>query len=152
MRSVTFLAQIDATALTTPHYVISISDKEDVRFSCEHFDVLRLKFEDIEQHCAGQELFSVQHARAVLKWAKRVPDGAAVVVHCQAGVSRSAAIAKFMNDHLGYLLLLDKPCYGKLDKYNGHVYGLLRLLDSDRSALAMMLEEEQDRQSVLVKW
>jgi hypothetical protein len=152
MRSVTFLSQIDASALTEPHYVISISDKDEVKFACPHYDVLRLYFEDIEQHSAGQELFSVNHARQVLKWAKAIPDGGAVVVHCQAGVSRSAAIAKFLHDNLGYWLFLDGACYGKFDKYNGHVYGLLRLLDSDRSALAMLVEEEREGHPGLIKW
>ncbi|MFU5758931.1 protein-tyrosine phosphatase family protein, partial [Pseudomonas aeruginosa] len=33
-----------------------------------------------------------------------------IIVHCQAGMSRSAAVAKFLADKRGYTLNLSKPC------------------------------------------
>jgi len=152
MRYVTFYPQIEAQTLTEPHYVISIVDKTPVVFPCHHHAILRLVFDDIEQFAEGQNLFSISQARSIMSWVKDVPEGATVVVHCYAGVSRSAAVAKFLHQHLGFMLRLDPPCYGKLDRYNGHVYGLLRLLDADKSALRLMLDEEYERQAVIVRW
>jgi rhodanese-related sulfurtransferase len=152
MRYVTFYPQIAAEALTEPHYVISIVDKIPAVFQCHHHSVLRLVFDDIEQFAEGQNLFSISQARSIMSWVKDVPEGATVVVHCYAGVSRSAAIAKFLHEHCGFMLLLAYPCHGSLKQYNGHVFGLLRLLSADMNALRLMLDEEYERQAVIVRW
>lgn len=54
-----------------------------------------------------------------------------IIVHCQAGMSRSAAVAKFLADKRGYTLNLSKPCLGTTQFYNRHVYGTLNLNDAE---------------------
>ena len=154
MRYVTFYSQIDASALTKPHYVISIRDygKPSVRFSCEHKAVLELAFDDVEDYVAGNRLFSITQARSLYDWARKVPEGEEVVVHCLAGVSRSAAVAKFMHDHLGFMLLLEYPCCGTLKDYNSHVYGLLRIQSADRSMLQLAADAEVERLVIQKEW
>lgn len=132
MRKVTFLSQAAIELVKEPHYVISIGDKGfDVNFQASHKDVLKLEFDDIEQHIAGYDLFDYVHGRKILDYIKIIPDGELLLIHCQAGISRSAAVAKYLNTYCNFFLVLDYPCCGLTDRYNGHVYGVLRLMSSD---------------------
>lgn len=151
MRYVSFYSWQAMERCQTPSYVISIKEpgvkpEDEWKFSCEHKSVLTLRFDDIEQYVAGHRLFYLSDAVQILEWIKQVPEGEVVLVHCHAGVSRSAAVAKFLCDHKGYALLLDKWCNGNMDRYNGHVYGTLRIMNAERSTtLAIAAQEEIDR-------
>lgn len=82
--------------------------------------VLRLEFSDIEQESKLKTLFSEKEAREVVDFVRQANAAgcAGVLVHCKAGVSRSAAIAKWIatqfnlpNDHYA--------------GYNRHIFAVL---------------------------
>lgn len=84
--------------------------------------ILRLEFHDIDRHEEPYVLFSEQQARDIISFVSRCQAGEAkgIVVHCKAGISRSAAVAKWIADRYG----LTFPEGYSL--YNKHVYRVLR--------------------------
>ena len=83
-----------------PHVIISItSGQQDVARirSNEHCrGVLRLWFPDAEvesEKFSEPDLFSPQHARKIWDFVRAHRDVERIVIHCDAGVSRSAAVA-----------------------------------------------------------
>lgn len=133
MTIVTFLSAVDASHIGEPTNVISIGSKGDwYAFACEHKRVLRLEFDDVEGFVGsdGYDVFTHVDARKVHEFVSQC-GGEPIVVHCQAGMSRSAAVAKFISDKRGYTLDLSPPCLGTIDHYNRHVYGALNLADAD---------------------
>lgn len=83
--------------------------------------VLRLEFSDIEQASKPLVLFSEKDACAVIEFVRQSElDGCVgVLVHCKAGISRSAAIAKWIAAE--YKL----QCDTTFDGYNRHVYSTM---------------------------
>lgn len=87
--------------------IISITDpfSKTNRFARTSYikDVLRVEFDDIDQQSQGGILMNETHANTIAsfvdKWKDKVDT---IVVHCEAGVSRSAgtaaAILKFINN------------------------------------------------------
>ena len=85
-------------------------------------DILRLEFHDIDQYAEPYVLFDQQQARDIIRFVGNCHDGGVdgIVVHCKAGISRSAAVAKWIAD-----------CYNLAfpdgySLYNKHVYRVLR--------------------------
>jgi predicted protein tyrosine phosphatase len=84
-------------------------------------DVLRLSFHDIDIAVVGYLLFAEEQADAVIDWLTGVEDRVdGIVVHCVAGISRSAAVAKFVADRYA----IEGFDHSYL-RYNRHVYRVL---------------------------
>ena len=85
-------------------------------------DILRLEFHDIDLYTEPYVLFNQQQARDIIRFVGNCHDAGVngVVVHCKAGISRSAAVAKWIAENYnlafpdGYTL------------YNKQVYRVLQ--------------------------
>ena len=106
--------------------VISITDINfaDAPLQPGWLDVLRLKFDDISDisHDGYVRMGDLQ-ARAIIQFVRRMHDDTrieGILVHCWAGVSRSAAVAKWISE--SYDLSFPKD----YEYHNKHVYDLLR--------------------------
>lgn len=90
------------------------------------YDVLRLQFHDVDPDMSDApggvfQLMTEKDARLIKIFVERVaPDIDVLLVHCAAGISRSAAVAKWIARR--YSLSFD----GQYKNYNHYV---LRLLD-----------------------
>lgn len=117
-----------------PAVVISIGDpgESKPRYAVDHIDVLRLEFDDVDEEIGSEYvMFDFQHARKILDYLKK-HEGKPVVVHCNAGISRSAAVVKYMVDKLGYLRSERPSNTVKADHYNGWVYRQLEVCSVTR--------------------
>lgn len=89
--------------------------------------ILRLKFDDVDKDMTSQEaryyqFFEGEDAGKILKWLQdNEYNLETVVVHCAAGISRSAAVAKFIAE-----LYKIKNFNHNYTLYNKHVYRVLR--------------------------
>ena len=82
--------------------------------------ILRLEFHDITKAEEPYELMSADHAQQIVDFVSKVaPEVEGVIVHCRAGISRSAAVAKWI---CGQYRI---PFNRRYDKWNAHVYKLL---------------------------
>jgi predicted protein tyrosine phosphatase len=84
---------------------ISISDPDapPARVSSRFAAVLRLNFDDVIER--GEEsdiLFAEEHAREIRDFVASWPSARRVVVHCNAGVSRSPGVALGLCDTHGW--------------------------------------------------
>lgn len=94
-----------------------------VRLQPGWYAVLSLAFDDLEEPEEGAVLFAPGHADAILSWLERHEDRLSrIVVHCRAGVSRSAAVARFIADRYG-IRAFDR-------KYRMHDTLVLKVLES----------------------
>ena len=82
-----------------PHIVISISNPDSdpvvMKQCASRLDVLNLQFHDANDDSTEPDLvlFDRQHAQAIYDFVAKYPDNMTVVVHCEAGLSRSAGVA-----------------------------------------------------------
>src|SRR5450830_459435 len=84
--------------------------------SLEFVDVDPVRFKDPHADALSEFVFTEEHARMTVDFVREVaPYVSGIVVHCHAGVSRSAAVAKWIAGE--YRIAFD----GKYDKYNQHV-------------------------------
>lgn len=133
MKKIKFISLAFMQQVKEPTNVISIGGQgEAYKFACEHKRVLRLEFDDIEGY-VGPEYhnFDMWHATQILDFADNCSDED-ILVHCHAGISRSAAVAKFLNEHMGYFLDLSYPSTSDLSMYNKDVYRQLFIKNTDR--------------------
>jgi predicted protein tyrosine phosphatase len=80
---------------------------------------LRLVFDDVEKPFLGAAHFDKDHAEEILRWLDEVEGKMdKVFVHCLAGRSRSAAVAKFIAEK--YDLSGGIRVY---EEHNGRVHG-----------------------------
>jgi predicted protein tyrosine phosphatase len=106
--------------------VISITDLNfaDAPLQEDWLDVLRLKFDDIsEMDHDGYVRMDELQAHAIIEFARRMHEDErceGILVHCWAGVSRSAAVAKWISEKYGL------PFPKDYEYANQHVYKLLR--------------------------
>jgi len=105
---------------------ISINDsKNDFSFfKFDHPNVLRLYFEDITQPLEDYKLFDINDAIKIIKFVENNKDKS-YLVHCHAGISRSAAVGTFIND---YYHIMDKDEFKRLNSYispNWFIYEML---------------------------
>ncbi len=68
-------------------------------------DVLYQRFHDTDGTIMGLEVFSGEQAREILDFVEQNKDCDELVVHCQMGQSRSAAVAIYLSEKYGV------PCY-----------------------------------------
>ena len=132
MKKVKFISLAFAQIEKVPQNIISIGDRgEPYNFSCEHKRILRLEFDDVTQHIDNSyHLFDYSHARKILEFVRDCGNED-ILIHCHAGVSRSAAVAKFLNDHRGYFLDLSYPSLNTTSGFNSEVYRILFHLHMD---------------------
>lgn len=100
-------------------------------------DGIQLMFDDVDADYAPKNLKAISDHQAdiIVNFVVRIhdhPDDINLIIHCYAGVSRSAGIGKFIND----IFKLDLPNYRSLQLYNSAVYRKLvdawgRLLERD---------------------
>jgi len=104
--------------------VISITDPDwyPAKLKDGWHDILRLEFHDIDLYTEPYVLFNQQQARDIIRFVGNCHDAGVngVVVHCKAGISRSAAVAKWIAVH--YNLAFPDG----YNLYNKHVYQVLR--------------------------
>jgi predicted protein tyrosine phosphatase len=91
----------------TAEVCISISDPTaaPAQLSGAFTAVLRLAFNDIATAAAqgdGDILFATEHAEAILQFVQQWADAERVVIHCNAGASRSPGIALGLCDVHGW--------------------------------------------------
>jgi len=135
--SVSFHSEKEMKGLRpSPLYgVISITDPGRIANIPEGWgSVLRLQFDDVEEpdpykpygdpYARSSRLPTASDAQKILSWLKANERKlAGIYVHCWGGVSRSAAVAKFIAEKYGI------PFDQSYDKYNTLVYELLRQED-----------------------
>jgi len=119
-------------APNVPHVWFSISTPNDAvaRPQCnEHtLKVLSLQFYDADAVVTGQNsvtadgLFSPEQARQIIAVVKAYPEATTIMVHCDAGSSRSpgvaAAVAKIVNGDDSYF-------FNRYSNLNRRVYRLI---------------------------
>jgi predicted protein tyrosine phosphatase len=82
--------------------------------------VLRLEFHDVEEEIEPNVWFDEAMARQVIDFGKAVKDEVGgIMVHCRQGISRSAAIAKWI------ALRHELRLFERYDRHNKLVYRLL---------------------------
>lgn len=86
--------------------------------------ILKLSFHDVSPKKDGRDAlltyFCEQDAKSIVEFVRRVaPDVDGILIHCRAGISRSAAIAKWVCGE--YRISFNR----KYNLYNIHVYQLL---------------------------
>lgn len=86
-------------------------------------DGIQLMFDDVDVDYAPMNLKAISDKQAdtIVDFVVRIynhSDDIDLIIHCYAGVSRSAAIGKFVND----IFKLDLPNYRSLQLYNSAVY------------------------------
>jgi len=117
-----------------PSVVIAIGDPGESKpnYACKHTDILRIEVDDVDQEMGPEyTLFDFAHGRRILDFLRK-HAGSPVVVHCNAGISRSAAVVKFMVDKLGYKLDEQEACTVKgFASYNHWVYRQLEICHTD---------------------
>lgn len=87
-------------------------------------DVLRLSFHDITPDTLDIEnsytLMNEEDAQKIVKFVREVaPNVDGIIVHCRAGISRSAAVAKWICDEYNI------PFNANYDRYNPYVLKLV---------------------------
>jgi predicted protein tyrosine phosphatase len=130
LKTVIFMGRIEAEAepARSDWAVISLSEwgAEPARLKDGWQSILRLEFHDIEQEVPDEpyDLFSEDQAREIVQFVQDAQANGAVgvLVHCRAGISRSAAVAKWIAAAHGL------PFNEQYSLYNRHVYQLLRKL------------------------
>lgn len=126
--AVTHVAQVIAEAMPGDARSVLISivgaQAPRARLQPGWADVLRLHFDDIKRD--RPEAFQRAHAYQVIEFLDHwAPEVDRIVVHCAAGVSRSAAIARFAAERLG--LGFD----WSYDQYNCLVYATLHVVAAE---------------------
>jgi len=104
--------------------VISITDSgaDDARLQLGWDRVLRLSFDDIDHDDGEFVLFDEHHAQAILEFVQLCDEEnvEGILVHCKKGISRSAAVAKWICQKHGLSFPVDYAEYNKL------IYTVLR--------------------------
>lgn len=139
LKRVTFLSRPKAAALKPPAgcALISVYDRSEPQLQPQPgwSRVLYLRFHDTDGGQMGLEVFSEAQAQQALDFVRELsPDVDHLVIHCQAGQSRSAGLALFFAETLSL------PCFKDTTPvtsrnyplYNRKVYGvLLRTADEE---------------------
>lgn len=128
MPSVMFVPRICVPLLEGDFSLISIGDPgQEDEFATKHPERLRLEFHDTDEYIGeGYTHFGYFDAVKILNWLEDQGDKD-IVVHCEGGISRSVATAKFMIDELDYTHKLSERSY---NDFSGHNILVLRQLQA----------------------
>ena len=108
-------SQVGVISITVPDTFVQNLDEERWPF------VLRLYFHDIDKPYQNYSLFTEDQADQIIDWLKEHEgEMTGVYTHCAAGISRSAAVTKFISDV--YDCFFDER---KGALFNRHVYRVL---------------------------
>ena len=91
------------------------------------YEVLRMEFDDVTATCSdpSNKFMTMHQARVIAAFVDSVaPEVNLIMVHCKAGISRSAAVAKWIAERYG--LAFDHH----YKSYNAHVYKMLDSLEA----------------------
>lgn len=92
------------------------------------FEVLRMEFDDVDPDTCrdlSNKFMTIHQAHVIAAFVDSVaPNVSSIMVHCKAGVSRSAAVAKWIAERYGL------PFDHHYKYYNQHVYKLLDSLEA----------------------
>lgn len=117
MRGNSFTGFISIVSTPTP----AEPNRRNARLDGKWGDILRLWFDDIDKPYQNYVLFTDEQADRVIEWMQQHEDEfKGILVHCAQGVSRSAAIARFIANVYG--LPFDER-EGML--FNRHVFNTL---------------------------
>lgn len=131
LKNVVFMAREEAEAKYGRSFwsVISISSTNPAALQHGWHSVLRLQFDDIDvadpefQADKSCVMFNEDHAKQIIEFvtaAKASGQVEGIMVHCLAGISRSAAVAKWIAEQHGL------PFSDSYSLYNRHIYRVLR--------------------------
>jgi hypothetical protein len=108
-------SQVGVISITEPDKYVKLLDDDSWPF------ILRLYFHDIDKQWQNYVLFTEEQADQIIDFLKEHEDDmTGVYTHCAAGISRSAAVTRFVADLYG--LFFDEK---KGRFYNKHVYRTL---------------------------
>jgi predicted protein tyrosine phosphatase len=102
--------------------VISITDFDDARIKQGWYSILRSKFRDVDmQHEEHErEMMTLEQATEIVDYVYAIaPHVEGMLVHCKGGVSRSAAVSKWIAEAFGLKF------NHEYSLYNRHVYDQL---------------------------
>ncbi len=126
MPKVIFLPKKYAIEYPTPMCVISITDNETVQFNTRHIAIGRVNFED----CSFIPVLDVYELLRLLNKFK----GNDILVHCEHGLSRSAAVAEFLHQYMNYDIdFTIEGCYGSTLHMNRFLFATLVNLSGNRT-------------------
>lgn len=130
-KRVTFVPRTVAETMvpTRDTVLISITHPGDMA-DVDHWAPLLFSFyfDDIVIPISGHKMFDVAMADHLLDCVS-ISDGLDIIVHCEAGMSRSAAVAKWLSERRDYELWMHPDGIGTADHYNRHVYKTLDAAD-----------------------
>jgi hypothetical protein len=140
-----------ATAETTPGWqdwaVVSITEPGfpgEAKLMPGWHSVCRVFFHDVDPAipcCEPHTLMNEQDALKITQFVREIAPGVdGILVHCKAGVSRSAAVAKWIAKQF------DVPFNHEYDRYNKYVYDMLIQADKQRLKSIFALARKSDIQ------
>lgn len=128
MKTVTFLSALFASQYGENAHVISIgSEGSWYKIPESAISFVRITFDDVVGDVEGLTPFHHRQADTIIEFVESCGDDP-IMVHCEAGVSRSAAVAQFISDHFGHALDLGRPCIGTTSHMNRRVYETLKMM------------------------
>jgi predicted protein tyrosine phosphatase len=126
-----FVSEKVATDITNPkssEAIISITEPgSPAKLSDKWTHVLRLQFHDIDREVSSKDgtpyvMFNKEMATSVLEFYKNLPEDIdMLVVHCHAGISRSAGVVLALCDIFNIT-----DVYKNYPLYNKHVYKTIK--------------------------
>jgi predicted protein tyrosine phosphatase len=86
------------------------------------FDVLRLEFHDVNSAVGEYTVFSEEDALRIIEFVRKAQENLCegILVHCHAGISRSAAVAKWIAEQYNL------PFNHNYELYNKMIYRTLQ--------------------------
>lgn len=103
-------------------------------------DALILQFQDVDVEQGNEKCITTEQAKQVVDIVHNNPDATHFKVHCFVGVSRSAAVAKFIDEFYE----LDTPELRDYKVYNRLVYSRLQAANGDAFELYKQALLDQD--------
>lgn len=166
IRSVDFTSRVKAESLQERDdlAIISITEPESspAVLSCQEENVLRLVFHDVDpgnETTSSWTLFDESYANQVVQFVRRLhahEQTFDLVIHCKAGISRSAAIALFAESETGcdfprrpFAGLANMHVIATLEKITGKVLSRPRALPKSETFSVSVFRNFESGQAVV---